>query len=589
MSRDSFSNDFENLRRKAEELRKFAELRGFTTEYQKEQKSKPNEISHKKRAPATDKKYGDSAAFWKVWMLSQNEPGDRYFTKEQPDPPIQILKLYSEAFITLRKGGLPTQQTVCSNLSCFIAEWQQKTCRKLPDTVKKDLYNHIRNELTQKYGLETKHREKFPVTSRDLDILLRHLFEDDDHDYIHERARFQDAFSLSLFSGSGARAGAIVESSSYRDTNECLYYRHLSFNLQWDSKNMEVKYWVTIDPEFLKGHRYNDEAVIPKNWIPEQEILGRNFIFYVMVTGIADKAFRGIRTADELLDKRPPKGRESWTLEWETHVQTLPVLRMVTTDGPHPTRALTFSSIRHHFTTLAQRACFRHQLRIHGIRGGVANAIDPNASQAARSQALDHQNPDTFLKYQSKFKRVDVQASFWNLKPDYECLEMEESMAHHRDTNVPQRLDAAATSQVENDDEMKEIYHRIDEITQQIRGKPAEHKELAREREKLYTKAAKKRRAKKAEFIDNWWRSSYDEYITGNEFGEQDPTCLFDICRKYMPERARLRDNLFTKASIGTVTVHSALASASFWQPSTHSPVEIFSELYKSKWKFPNY
>jgi hypothetical protein len=117
------------------------------------------------------------------------------------------------------------------------------------------------------------------VTSRDLDILLRHLFEDDDHDYIHERARFQDAFSLSLFSGSGARAGAIVESSSYRDTNECLYYRvcpspylseslilisiqHLSFNLQWDSKNKEVKYWVTIDPEFLKGHRYDDEAVM---------------------------------------------------------------------------------------------------------------------------------------------------------------------------------------------------------------------------------------------------------------------------------------------------------------------------------------
>lgn len=74
-------------------------------------------------------------------MLSQNEPVDRYFTKEQPDPPVQILKLYSEAFITLRKGELPSQQTVCSNLSCFIAEWQQKTCRKLPATVKDDLYN----------------------------------------------------------------------------------------------------------------------------------------------------------------------------------------------------------------------------------------------------------------------------------------------------------------------------------------------------------------------------------------------------------------------------------------------------------------
>lgn len=66
MSRDSFSNDFD-LRRKAEELSKFAELRGFTTEYQEEQKSKPNQISHKKRAPATDKKYGDSVGFWKLY------------------------------------------------------------------------------------------------------------------------------------------------------------------------------------------------------------------------------------------------------------------------------------------------------------------------------------------------------------------------------------------------------------------------------------------------------------------------------------------------------------------------------------------
>jgi hypothetical protein len=39
-----------------------------------------------------------------------------------------------------------------------------------------------------------------------------------------------------------------------------------------------------------------------------------------MAAGLVDKAFRGIRTVDELLDKRPPKGRESWTLEWKEHV-----------------------------------------------------------------------------------------------------------------------------------------------------------------------------------------------------------------------------------------------------------------------------
>jgi hypothetical protein len=32
----------------------------------------------------------------------------------------------------------------------------------------------------------------------------------------------------------------------------------------------------------------------------------------------------------------------------------------------------------------------------------------------------------------------------------------------------------------------------------------------------------------------------------------QRASLVFTICRKYMPERARLRDNLFTKASIGS-------------------------------------
>jgi hypothetical protein len=58
--------------------------------------------------------------------------------------------------------------------------------------------------------------------------------------------------------------------------------------------------------------------------------------------------------------------------------------------------------------------------------------------------------------------------------------------------------------------------------------------------------------AKKVEFINNWQRSSYDEYIIGNEFGEHNPTYLFIICWKYMPERDYLYNNLFTKALINS-------------------------------------
>lgn len=75
------------------------------------------------------------------WMLSQNEPENRYFTKQDPDPPNQILKLFCESFIVLREGDLPSQDTVCQNLSCFIAEWERETYRKLPDHVKDDVYN----------------------------------------------------------------------------------------------------------------------------------------------------------------------------------------------------------------------------------------------------------------------------------------------------------------------------------------------------------------------------------------------------------------------------------------------------------------
>lgn len=39
--------------------------------------------------------------------------------------------------------------------------------------------------------------------------------------------------------------------------------------------------------------------------------------------------------------------------------------------------------------------------------------------------ALDHQNHDTYIKYQSVLKSLDVQALVFDLEPDYECRNME--------------------------------------------------------------------------------------------------------------------------------------------------------------------
>lgn len=106
----------------------------------------------------------------------------------------------------------------------------------------------------------------------------------------------------------------------------------------------------------------------PKNWLREHPVLGMNFAFWVIVHGVADDAFKGLPTVADVLAAEPPEGRESWTLEWSDKAKDLPFFRMVTLEGPHTTRALTFSSLHHNFTSLAQRDCFKDQLRLHGIR-----------------------------------------------------------------------------------------------------------------------------------------------------------------------------------------------------------------------------
>ncbi|KAJ5295087.1 hypothetical protein N7508_009908 [Penicillium antarcticum] len=47
----------------------------------------------------------------------------------------------------------------------------------------------------------------------------------------------------------------------------------------------------------------------------EHLILGMNFVFWVIVHGIANGAFKGLSTIAEVLNAKPPKGRESYTLK----------------------------------------------------------------------------------------------------------------------------------------------------------------------------------------------------------------------------------------------------------------------------------
>jgi hypothetical protein len=74
-------------------------------------------------------------------MLSKDLPEDKYFKADDPHPPIKILKLFSESFIVLREGPLPSQHTVVHTLSCFMSEWERITSKRVSEVHKNDVYN----------------------------------------------------------------------------------------------------------------------------------------------------------------------------------------------------------------------------------------------------------------------------------------------------------------------------------------------------------------------------------------------------------------------------------------------------------------
>lgn len=206
-------------------------------------------------------------------------------------------------------------------------------------------------------------------------------------------------------------------------------------------------------------------------------------------------------------------------LEWNQNEKGRPFFRMVTPEGPQWNKVLSFSSLRHNFSSLAQREGFKDRLRVHGICGGDANCIDckqfdspysfcanfhlAKASEATHSQAFDHQSHDTYIKNQSVLKSLDIQALFYDLEPDYDCRNMEQSMAHHRDPNAPQKLDAAAIAAFEERDEIKVINERIAYLASATAGKPQLHKQLTVKRTQLHNRKSKHLEAWKKDFIQN--------------------------------------------------------------------------------------
>lgn len=75
---------------------------------------------------------------------------------------------------------------------------------------------------------------KESINVDDLHHLLKYLWTRDTHVYAVERQRIQQALITLLIALTTVRPGAIVESSSYRGSNEALLYRDVALRLVRD-------------------------------------------------------------------------------------------------------------------------------------------------------------------------------------------------------------------------------------------------------------------------------------------------------------------------------------------------------------------
>ncbi|KAJ5865278.1 uncharacterized protein N7529_007194 [Penicillium soppii] len=130
--------------------------------------------------------------------------------------------------------------------------------------------------------------------------------------------------------------------------------------------------------------------------------------------------------------------------------------------------------------------------------------------------------------------QIRLTALFYDLEPNYEYRDIEQSMSHYRDSNVLLQLNAATIAQFQNNEEIVKMNQRIAHITKEIARRLEGNEDLVSERNRLY----------------NWWDTSYAKYVSGNDFSERDSTTLFDIYKKYLPERSRLSENLLKEATL---------------------------------------
>lgn len=95
-------------------------------------------------------------------------------------------------------------------------------------------------------------------------ILLHHLLVEDNTVFAHERYRVQLHFIMLIMAYTSSRAGALVESTAYKGTNQGLIYSDFVLALHPNPAGRQERNLISLEMKlrFLKGKRQSGVKLV---------------------------------------------------------------------------------------------------------------------------------------------------------------------------------------------------------------------------------------------------------------------------------------------------------------------------------------
>ncbi|KAL5351917.1 hypothetical protein ACLOAV_003779 [Pseudogymnoascus australis] len=202
-----------------------------------------------KVAPPTKRGYTSILSLWQDFALRIDQPA--------LVPSAGCMKSFFKMLAIEHKGMLGPHlslNTLCPYVTRLATAYKHEKDIEILQRVVKEVKDWIKADLKDLLALSSKARLKPMADSQDLEVLICYLWVEDKHSFRNQLNLVKLHFFLLCLAYTVARAGAVVVSDSYRNSNEAITYR--------DVEGGPPQMSLTITFKLMKGDRDKEDEFV---------------------------------------------------------------------------------------------------------------------------------------------------------------------------------------------------------------------------------------------------------------------------------------------------------------------------------------